>query len=157
MDDLRIARNAKDQSKSIENINRWKQIIADIQVIDNALKGGARTLDELKETIKQNESLVAEINEFLGISEPQPDPKPEPPSVPEPEPIIVSEPVNSVYKGLFSERLEALISSALQDGVLTDQEIAVLKKRAEKEGEDWDEVEMIINSRLAEIKKANGK
>jgi hypothetical protein len=148
MDDLRKARDAKDQNKTIENVNRWKQIIADIQVIDNALKGGARTLDELKESVKQNESLVAEINEFLGISDPKPDPKP--------EPIIVSEPVNSVYKGLFSERLEALISSALQDGVLTDQEIAVLKKRAEKEGEDWDEVEMIVNSRLAEIQKEKG-
>lgn len=53
--------------------------------------------------------------------------------------------------GVFSARLEALISSALQDGVLTDQEKAILKKRAEKEGEDWDEVEMILNSRLAEV------
>lgn len=146
--DLREARVAKDKNKTNENVNRWKQIIADIQVVDNALKGGFRTLDELKETVKQNESLVAEINEFMGISAPQPDPKP--------EPVIVSEPVNSVYKGLFSERLEALISSGLQDGVLTDHEKAVLKKRAEKDGEDWDEVEMIINSRLAEIQKAKG-
>jgi hypothetical protein len=102
----------------------------------------------LEEAAKQNESLVAEINEFMGISEPHPDPKS--------EPVIVSEPEKSVYKGLFSERLEALISSALQDGMLTDQEKAVLKKRAEKDGEDWDEVEMIINSRLAEIQKTKG-
>ena len=40
--------------------------------------------------------------------------------------------------------------------MLTDQEKAVLKKRAEKDGEDWDEVEMIINSRLAEIQKTKG-
>ena len=53
--------------------------------------------------------------------------------------------------GVFSARLEALISSALQDGVLTEQEKTILKKRAEAEGEDWDEVEMIINSRLAEM------
>ena len=86
--------------------------------------------------------------ELNGGSKPQ--------SVPASAPAIVSEPTNSAFKGLFSERLEALISSALQDGVLTDQEIAVLKKRAEKEGEDWDEVEMIINSRLAEIQKAKG-
>lgn len=92
--------------------------------------------------------------ELNGGSEPQP--VPEPQSVPKPAPTIVSEPEKSVYKGLFSERLEALISSALQDGMLTDQEKAVLKKRAEKEGEDWDEVEMIINSRLAEIQKAKG-
>lgn len=53
--------------------------------------------------------------------------------------------------GGFSSRMEALISASLQDGVLTDQEKAVLKKRAEKEGEDWDEVEMIIEARLAEM------
>ena len=53
--------------------------------------------------------------------------------------------------GGFSSRMEALISASLQDGVLTDQEKAVLKKRAEKEGEDWDEVEMIIEVRLAEM------
>lgn len=53
--------------------------------------------------------------------------------------------------GGFSSRMEALISASLQDGVLTDLEKAVLKKRAEKEGEDWDEVEMIIEARLAEM------
>ncbi len=56
-----------------------------------------------------------------------------------------------VGSGLFSARLEALISSALQDGVLTEQEKAILKKRAEAEGEDWDEVEMIINARIADM------
>ena len=56
--------------------------------------------------------------------------------------------------GGFSSRMEALISASLQDGVLTDQEKAVLKKRAEKEGEDWDEVEMIIEARLAEMQSA---
>ena len=53
--------------------------------------------------------------------------------------------------GVFSARLESLINSALQDGVLTEQEKAILKKRADKEGEDWDEVEMIIEARLAEM------
>ena len=56
--------------------------------------------------------------------------------------------------GLFSARLEAMISAALQDGVLTDKERELLKKRVEKEGEDWDEVEMIIEARLAEMKPA---
>ena len=54
-------------------------------------------------------------------------------------------------EGVFSARFEALINSALQDGVLTEQEKAILKKRSEKEGEDWDEVEMIINARLSEM------
>ena len=80
--------------------------------------------------------------------EPKPEPKAEPVSTPEPTPVVAPEPAPSAFSGLFSPRMEALINSALQDGVLTDQEKAVLKKRAEKEGEDWDEVEMIINSRL---------
>ena len=80
--------------------------------------------------------------------EPKPEPKAEPVSTPEPTSVVAPEPAPSAFSGLFSPRMEALINSALQDGVLTDQEKAVLKKRAEKEGEDWDEVEMIINSRL---------
>lgn len=56
--------------------------------------------------------------------------------------------------GMFSARMEMLIKSALQDGILTDKERELLKKRAEKEGEDWDEVEMIIEARLAEMKPA---
>jgi len=55
--------------------------------------------------------------------------------------------------GSFSSRLEMLIDSALQDGVLTDQERAVIMRRAEKEGEDPEEVEMIINARLLEIQQ----
>lgn len=57
--------------------------------------------------------------------------------------------------GIFSDRLEALIAAALQDGVLTDKERELLKRRAEKEGEDWDEVEMIIEARLEEMRPAN--
>ena len=59
--------------------------------------------------------------------------------------------MNNNVSGIFSDRLEALIASALQDGVLTDKERELLKRRAEKEGEDWDEVEMIIEARLAEM------
>ena len=49
---------------------------------------------------------------------------------------------------MFSDRIENLISAALQDGVLTDKEEEILKRRVEKEGEDWDEVEMYIQSLL---------
>lgn len=57
---------------------------------------------------------------------------------------------------LFSARLEALISAALQDGILTDQELAIIRKRAEKEEEDPDEVEMILKARL-EVMQSNVK
>ena len=59
--------------------------------------------------------------------------------------------MNDNVSEIFSDRLEALITAALQDGVLTDKERELLKRRAEKEGEDWDEVEMIIEARLAEM------
>ena len=59
--------------------------------------------------------------------------------------------MNDNVSGIFSDRLEALIAAALQDGVLTDKERELLKRRAEKEGEDWDEVEMIIEARLGEM------
>ena len=88
--------------------------------------------------------------------EPKPEPKAEPVSTPEPVKSVAPQPATSDFSGLFSPRMEALINSALRDGVLTDQEKAVLKRRAEKEGEDWDEIEMIINSQLAEIQKAKG-
>lgn len=47
---------------------------------------------------------------------------------------------------MFSERLERLIEAALEDGQLTQQEIDAIKKRAEAEGEDLNEVEIYIQS-----------
>ena len=66
--------------------------------------------------------------------------------------LVKKEPIENGR--LFSARLEALIAAALQDGVLTDKEREILKRRVEKEGEDWDEVEMIIEARLAEMQSA---
>ena len=66
--------------------------------------------------------------------------------------LVKKEPIENGR--LFSARLEALIAAVLQDGVLTDKEREILKRRVEKEGEDWDEVEMIIEARLAEMQSA---
>jgi hypothetical protein len=88
---------------------------------------------------------------------PKPAPKPEPAITPEPVKSVAPEPAPSAFSGLFSPRMEALINSAIRDGVLTEQEKVILKKRAEKEGEDWDEVEMIINSRLPHQEQASLK
>ena len=49
---------------------------------------------------------------------------------------------------MFSKEMEALIEATLQDGVITDQEKAVLIKRAEKEGIDIDELDVYIQSLL---------
>ena len=126
-----------------------------------------QTSDELREAFielnggSEKKAVTAEptpkpVPEPAPEPEPKPEPKAEPVSTPEPVKIVAPEPATSDFSGLFSPRMEALINSALRDGVLTDQEKAVLKRRAEKEGEDWDEIEMIINSQLAEIQKAKG-
>ena len=54
-------------------------------------------------------------------------------------------------QGLFSERLEAMIEAALQDGVLTQKEQEVIFRRAEKEGEDLDEFKILFNARIAQL------
>ena len=55
---------------------------------------------------------------------------------------------------LYEERIEALISAALADGVLTEKEKQVLFKRAQAEGIDLDEFEMVLDARLVELQKA---
>lgn len=54
---------------------------------------------------------------------------------------------------MYSERIEALISAALTDGELTEKEKQILFKRAEEEGIDLDEFEMVLDARLFEMKK----
>lgn len=54
---------------------------------------------------------------------------------------------------MYSKELEELIDSVLADGVITDQEHAVLRKRALACGEDPDEVMIVVDGRLAKMKK----
>lgn len=54
---------------------------------------------------------------------------------------------------LYSEKIEALIDAALADGVLTEKEKQVLFKRAQAEGIDLDEFEMVLDARLVELQK----
>lgn len=54
---------------------------------------------------------------------------------------------------MFSKELEELIDAALVDGVLTDKERLILHKRAQAEGFDADELDIIINGRLEKLKK----
>ena len=55
---------------------------------------------------------------------------------------------------LYDEKIEALISAALTDGVLTEKEKQVLFKKAQAEGIDLDEFEMVLDARLVELEKA---
>ena len=54
---------------------------------------------------------------------------------------------------MYNEKLEALITAALADGVLTDKEKQILFKKAEAMGIDLDEFELVLNGRLAKRKK----
>lgn len=54
---------------------------------------------------------------------------------------------------MYSEQLEKLIELALADGELTEKEKQILFKRAETEGIDLDEFEMVLDARIFEITK----
>ena len=55
---------------------------------------------------------------------------------------------------MYNETLEVLIKAALADGVLTEKEKQILFKRAQEEGIDLDEFDMVLNARLVELQKA---
>lgn len=55
---------------------------------------------------------------------------------------------------MYSEKIETLIKATLVDGNITDKERNVLLKRAEAEGIDLDEFEVILDARLAELQNA---
>ena len=54
---------------------------------------------------------------------------------------------------MYNEKLEALITAALADGVLTDKEKNLLFKKAEAMGIDRDEFDLVLDGRLAKRKK----
>ena len=58
---------------------------------------------------------------------------------------------------MYNEQIEALISAALADGVLTEKEKQVLFKKAQSQGIDLDEFEMVLDARLVELKKEEKK
>ena len=54
---------------------------------------------------------------------------------------------------MYNEQIEALISAALTDGVLTEKEKQILFKKAQSMGIDLDEFEMVLDARLVQLKK----
>lgn len=54
---------------------------------------------------------------------------------------------------MYSKELEELIDVILADGEITDKERAVLHKRALSEGVDLDELDVVIEGRLAKMQK----
>lgn len=56
---------------------------------------------------------------------------------------------------MFSEELQTLVSAAISTGEITEKTRAVLHKRAQAEGVDPDEFDMIVDSMLAQKKEHN--
>lgn len=56
--------------------------------------------------------------------------------------------------GLYNDKIEHLINAALADGELTEKEKQILFRRAEAEGIDLDEFEMVLEARLYETTQA---
>lgn len=54
---------------------------------------------------------------------------------------------------MFSKELEELVEAALADGTITEVERKVLHKRAAAEGIDLDEFDVVVDGRLAKMKK----
>lgn len=54
---------------------------------------------------------------------------------------------------MFSEELQKLIEASLVDGVITDQERAVIRKRALLEGVDPDEVDLMLDAEVQKIRQ----
>lgn len=57
---------------------------------------------------------------------------------------------------MYSEELENLMEIALADGELTEKRKQILFKRAQSEGIDLDEFEMVLDARLLKIQKEKG-
>ena len=49
---------------------------------------------------------------------------------------------------MYNEQIEALISAALADGMLTEKEKQILFKKAQAQGIDLDEFEMVLDARV---------
>ena len=54
---------------------------------------------------------------------------------------------------MFSEDLQKLIEASLVDGVITDQERAVIRKRALLEGVDPDEVDLMLDAEVQKLRQ----
>jgi hypothetical protein len=58
---------------------------------------------------------------------------------------------------MLSEELQKLVEASLTDGVLTDKERAIIRKRALLEGVDPDEVDLLLDSEVQKIQQQKQK
>lgn len=68
------------------------------------------------------------------------------------QPINVSHPVAQENTEMYSPQLEKLIAFAMADGELSEKEKQILFKKAEAEGIDLDEFEMVLEAKMHQSK-----
>lgn len=93
--------------------------------------------------VQHNEEIVNEYHSQI------------PPATPSVSPMEEMQSQNiQPSKQIYNQYLENLIEMALADGELTEKEKQVLFKKAEAQGIDLDEFEMVLDAKLYERKKA---
>ena len=105
------------------------------------------TADKLNNLISKMETAIPEESLFRDKTVEN-----EKPLLPE-DKINIVETTQSNKNEMISENLNSLIEFALVDGELTEKEKQILFKKAESEGIDLDEFEMILNAKLFQAKQ----
>ena len=109
--------------------------------------------DKLKDLAnKLGENVTSTLQQQYSqqlIAPPPPLPNAAPPAMP----VMPSVPQQSSTQ-IYNNQLEALIEAALADGVLTEKEKQILFKKAQMQGIDLDEFEMVLEAKLFEKRKS---
>ena len=116
---------------------------------------------------KLKEQALNSVNELTGKVNNMQDPQQEMAPPPAPQPLATPAPQSQATPssapqslqggssdGIYGNYMEHLIDLALADGELTEKEKQVLFKKAEANGIDLDEFEMVLDARLYEKQKS---
>lgn len=98
----------------------------------------------------QKETVNNEQNQQAPMAPMAPPPPPQAPVVQSPTPQVAEKGDD----GIYGNYMEHLIEMALADGELTEKEKQILFKKAEANGIDLDEFEMVLDARLYEKQKS---
>ena len=138
------------------NTNNKKSQLPDDDLIEeleeDALEEEVCDDEELEEDLEEEEEEEEEeeLDEEEEIEEDDEDSSCSPSNAPSVEDSTDSGKEKSVADGMFSDKINKLISIALVDGKITDAERSVLMKKAMAEGIDEDEFEMVLEAMLYE-------
>lgn len=121
--------------------------IDDVKDVINDIK---ETVDDVRDEIKGIMEETVDSDEYEEDTEEKKNKKTEI----KPKRKMKTTKTNDPSSALYDPKIEQLINCALIDGTLTEKEKQVLFKKAEAQGIDLDEFEMILDARLFELGKA---